>query len=271
MSMLVVSLSGLRRGHRLSRKGGISVAVLFAVTAIIAVGATTVSAQTANTSARPDFSGLWFPAGTRTTPQPLPWTDAAAKMRAEYEQSFELDDDPGRFCVWPGIPRALWGAGFSVEIHQEPSDLTVFWEGYGMYRKIYMTDHNPPQAILPSVMGHSIGRWEDDTLVVETTDLRPYPYMLRMATTSNAHVIERWRIEEKADRDGEIRRFVVNEVTLTDPKMYKEPIRMTAQLVQRPGLQLLEYTCFDTIWDDYLKSRALTLPDVDALPDPSAN
>jgi hypothetical protein len=217
--------------------------------------------------AHPDFSGLWFPAGRVQTPQQAPYTDAAKALLADYEKNFTLDDDPGRYCIWPGMPRAVWGAPFTVEIQQRAQDVTIYWEGYGMYRKIYMADHNPPKAILPSAMGHSVARWEGDTLVVETSSLKPYPYMTRLATSSDAQVVERMRLETR-DVEGKPTKFLVNEVVLTDPKVYKEPIRVTATLRHRPDLQLLEYTCTDTLWEEYLGERGLTLPDLDALPAP---
>ena len=107
----------------------------------------------------PDFSGLYFPAGRQQDPQRPEYTPAAAAAAAEYEKAFTLDDDPGRYCQWPGMPRAVWGAPFTVEIQQRPQDLTIYWEGYGMYRKIYMADHSPPTPLLPSAMGHSIAHW----------------------------------------------------------------------------------------------------------------
>jgi hypothetical protein len=216
---------------------------------------------------RPDFSGLYFPAGRQQDPQRPVYTPAAAAALAEYEKAFKLDDDPGRYCQWPGMPRAIWGAPFTVEIQQRPQDITIYWEGYGMYRKIYMADHNPPKPILPSAMGHSIAHWEGNTLVIETTNLKPYPYMNRQATSSSAHVVERMRLEER-DVDGQKVRFIVNEVVLTDPKIYATPIKITGTLRHRPDLQLLEYTCTDTLWDEYLSERGLTLPDVDSFPDP---
>jgi hypothetical protein len=145
--------------------------------------------------------------------------------------------------------------------------VSIYWEGYGMYRKIYMADRNPPRPVLPSAMGHSVAHWEGETLVVETTSLKPYPYMTRMATSSDAHVVERMRLEER-DVNGQRTKFIVNELVLTDPKVYTEPIRITATLQHRPDLQLLEYTCTDTLWEEYLGERGLTLPDMDALPNP---
>ena len=225
------------------------------------------AAAQSGAAAHPDFSGLWFPAGRTQAPQQAPYTDGAKTLLAEYEKSFTLDDDPGRYCIWPGMPRAVWGAPFTVEIQQRPQDVTIYWEGYGMYRKIYMADRNPPKPILPSAMGHSVARWEGDTLVVETSNLKPYPYMTRMATSSDATVVERIRLETR-DFQGKPTRFIVNELVLTDPKVYKEPIKITATLRDRPDLSLLEYTCTDTLWEEYLGQRGLTLPDIDALPDP---
>jgi hypothetical protein len=59
-----------------------------------------------------------------------------------------------------------------------------------------------------------------------------------------------------------------NALVLTDPKVYATPIKITATLRHRPDLQLLEYTCTDSLWDEYLSERGLMLPDVDAFPDP---
>jgi hypothetical protein len=215
-----------------------------------------------------DFSGLYFPYRGRTvSPQSPEYTPAAKVALAEYEAAFEIDDDPGRYCIWPGIPRAIWGAPFAIEIQQRAQDLTMYWEGYGMYRKVYMADHAPPTPILPTAMGHSVAHWEGDTLVIETTHLRQYPYMNRMATSSDAHVVERLRVEER-EVDGRKDKFIVNEVVLTDPKVYTTPVKITATLHARRDAQLLEYTCSDTLWDEYLNERGLMLPDMDSLPDP---
>jgi hypothetical protein len=217
-------------------------------------------------SRHPDFSGIWFPAGfAKRTPQPLPFTKGAKKLYEAYKAKFTVDDDPGRYCIWPGMPRAPWGAPFSVEVIQRPQDVTIYWEGYGMYRKIYMADHHPPKALLPSRMGHAVAHWDGDTLVIETTDLKPYPYMTRLPNSSHAHVTERMKLQRKT-RDGRQHKYLVDDITLTDPQVYTQPIHIHAEAVFRPDIQVLEYTCTDTLWDDYLQSRGLTLPDLDALP-----
>lgn len=238
-----------------------SASIVACATLLLGLAPVAASAQ------QPDFSGLWFPAGRQQTPQRPEYQPAAQAALAEYEKAFELDDDPGRYCIWPGMPRAVWGAPFTVEIQQRPQDLSIYWEGYGMYRKIYMADRNPPEPLLPSAMGHAVAHWEGSTLVIETTSLKQYPYMTRQATSSEARIVERMRLEER-EVNGQKTKFIVNELTLTDPKVYKTPIVITANLQHRPDLQLLEYTCTDALWDEYLQERGLTLPDVDSFPDP---
>ena len=130
-----------------------------------------------------------------------------------------------------------------------------------------MADHNPPPAVLPTSMGHSVAHWEGETLVVETTHLKPYPYFHRLPTSSEAHVMERLRFEERTV-DGRETRYLVNDITLTDPKLYTEPVLLHAEAEFRPDLFMLEYTCTNTIWEEYLVDRGLTLPDVDSLPNP---
>ncbi|HUF73458.1 MAG TPA: hypothetical protein VMR74_11215 [Gammaproteobacteria bacterium] len=216
----------------------------------------------------PDLNGIYFPAGfARRTPQELPYTPGAREMAEYWEANFRTEDEPGRFCIWPGMPRAVWGAPFPIEIFHRDHDISIYWEGYGMFRKIYLADKDPPPPVLETSMGYSLARWEGDTLVVETTQLKPYPYFSGLATTSEAHVMERIRLEER-EVDGEAVTFIVNDITLTDPKMYTEPVMLHAEARRDPDLFMLEYTCTNTIWEEYLESRGLMVPDVESLPVP---
>jgi hypothetical protein len=254
------------------RSGRLAPASVLMLALLSLAPAPAVLGQSPGPSAR-DFSGVYFPAprgGRQRQPNPLPYTPAAQQLADAYAQQFRTEDDPGLYCIWPGMPRAPWGAPFAIEIFHRPQDLTIFWEGYGMYRKVYMADHNPPEAILPTAMGHSIAHWEDDVLVIETTHLKAYPYMSRFPTTADARVVERMWLEERVEQ-GETRKYLVDEIVVTDPKLYMEPIRTRAEAVYRPDLNILEYTCSVSLWEAYLEERGLTLPDVDALPNPSSD
>ena len=216
----------------------------------------------------PDLNGIFFPAGfARRTPRALPFTPAAQQMADHWEANFRTEDEPGRFCIWPGMPRAVWGAPFPLEIFHRDYDVSIYWEGYGQFRKIYMRDRNPPPPVLDTAMGYSLAHWEGDTLVIETTHLKAYPYFSGVATTSDATVVERLRLEER-EVNGETVEFLVNDMVLTDPRMYTQPIELHAEARRDPSLFMLEYTCTNTIWEEYLDGRGLELPDVEGLPEP---
>ena len=84
---------------------------------------------------------------------------------------------------------------------------------------------------------------------IETTNLKQYPYMTRQASSSDAHVVERMRLEQR-DVDGQQVKFIVNELVLTDPKVYKmggsalerllgDTSTLSQSIAQRKSLSLL--------------------------------
>ena len=239
------------------------------LTAIIACTALILPARTvySQTGTTPDFAGLWFPRGGfgRTSPNPLPFTEKGQLMYDRYMAEFTPEDDPGKFCIKPGLPRAIWGAPFAIEVHQTEREITIFYEGYFMYRKIYIDGYDRPEPVLHTRMGYSVGRWEGDVLVVETTYLREYPYMLRMPNTSEARVTERIYIEMRDNNDGGKDKWLVDELTLIDPGLYTVPVTVRGAIKWSPETPILEYSCSETIWDDYLIDNGLEPPDVDSL------
>ena len=219
----------------------------------------------AQTKPTPDFSGLWFPRGFgKTTPNPLPYNDKAQKLYDNYIKTFTPDDDPGKFCIQPGLPRAIWGAPFPVEIHQTEREITIFYEGYFMYRKIYLEGHDRPEPVLDTRMGYSVGHWEGETLVVHTGHLREYPYMIRTPNSAQATVVERLHLETRTT-GGKAEKFLVDELTLTDPVLYTEPVVVRGEIAWSPDTPIMEYSCSETIWDDYLQEKGLTPPDFEQL------
>lgn len=222
--------------------------------------------------AQPDFSGLWYPASfDRNAPRlepgtrELPFNATAQRMFDDYAASFELSDEPGGFCVKPGLPRSIWGAPFPVEIVQTEGFINMLWEGYFQYRKIYLEGHPRPEPILNTRMGYSVGHYEGDTLVIETTYLREYPYMRRTPNTDSATTVERWNIQTVTNAEGEEVNYLTNEMTLTDEKLYTAPIRIAGTLRYSPDTPILEYSCSEQIYDQHLQDRGLETPDFSVL------
>lgn len=222
--------------------------------------------------AQVDFSGLWFPAsfdpnaprlqpGTRE----LPFNDTAQQMYDEYVASFDVSDEPGGFCVKPGLPRSIWGAPFPVEIVQTEEFINLLWEGYFQYRKIYLDGHPRPEPILHTGMGYSVGHFEGDTLVIETSYLREFPYMRRVPNTDTATIVERWNIETSTNDDGEEMKYLTNEMVLTDNKLYTEPVRIAGTLRYSPDTPIMEYSCSEQIYDQHLQDKGIQPPDFSTL------
>lgn len=225
-------------------------------------GAVLLVISSMSVQAQVDLGGLWFPAGgPGQEPRETPFNDATQKIYDDYVASFTTEDDPGSFCVAPGLPRSIWGAPFPVEIQQNEAFITMFWEGYFQYRKIYMEGHPRPDPILPSGMGYSVGHWEGETLVVETTYLRAYPYMRRLPNSEEAMVTERISIVEIPDAQGTPVKTLVNELTLTDPRLYSQPVKVTGHLRWSPDTPIMEYSCSDTLYEMHLQEKGLLLPD----------
>jgi hypothetical protein len=215
----------------------------------------------ATAQAQVDLNGLWFPAGgPGQEPRETPFNDFGQQAFDNYVQQFNVDDDPGGFCVVPGLPRSIWGAPFPVEIQQNERFITMFWEGYFQYRKIYMEGYPRPDPILSTGMGYSVGHWEGDVLVVITSHLREYPYMRRLPNTDTATVEERISVQQLPDRQGNMMKTLVNEMTLTDPRLYRQPVKVTGHLRWSPDTPIMEYSCSETIYEMYLEEKDLKRP-----------
>ncbi|MCP5144119.1 MAG: hypothetical protein H6978_04775 [Gammaproteobacteria bacterium] len=240
--------------NRLSSLKQVAGAVVMGMVAALGINGPAAAAD-----AKPDFTGLWFPAGATQTPKQLPFTDYAQKKYDDYVAQFEIDDDAGYYCISPGMPRSIWGAPFTVEIFHRPQDVTIIWEGYNQYRKIYVDGYPRPEPLIATQMGFSVAHWEGDVLVVETDNLREYPYMIRTPTSEGARITERMHIETR-DYRGTPTKFLVDELTLVDPKIYREPVKITASLRYSPETPILEYTCTDLLWEQYLERRGLPTP-----------
>jgi hypothetical protein len=123
-------------------------------------------------------------------------------------------DTPGGYCLGTGMPGSMLGSGgYPMEIHQRPEQIMIVYEAHNEVRRVYLGDRIVPEADrLPGRNGHSSGRWEGNTLVVETGHLIEQVDQ-RYAHSSKAKIVERYHLEKGAK--GET--VLAAEMTLTDP------------------------------------------------------
>jgi hypothetical protein len=142
------------------------------------------------------------------------------KVRIAREQ-FKVFDSMGSCIIPHGMPRILGGGPGPTEFIIEPEQVTIIWDYMNEMLRIY-TDgrsHPEPGTYEPAVMGHSIGHWEGETLVVDTRNMRASAYDRSGAPHSDqVHVVT--RITRKDDQ-------MEFAMTIEDPVMFTGPWKVT--------------------------------------------
>jgi len=208
----------------------------------------------------PDLTGVWTSAdaaGRRDAPPPLLPLQPAAKQRHEAFNRLvgPTGDTPGGVCLGAGMPAAMLGAGgYPMEIIQRPEQVTIVYELHGETRRVYFGDRNAPQQDrVPGRNGYSSGRWEGETLVVETDNLVEQLDQRTTPHSASATLVERYRLDG-TDEQG--RRLLVAELTMRDPAFYSEPVKLTRRWAQVPNGRLLPYDCNEEFWQARLEELA---------------
>jgi hypothetical protein len=230
---------------------------------VVAVG--TSAAQTRSNApraaARPSITGSWeiyplrgegFGSGVQpktpvAAPKPVPepplrqpQLDAYRKLLADNAELTRKGLPPpstGMACMPDGMP-GMMQSTFPMEILETPGQVTIIQEAFNQVRRIYL---NTPLPALddadPRYNGHSAGRWEGNTLVVqtigvkETARFRNVPHSARMRVTERLRMITDEILE--------------NQVTVEDPEFLTAPWTWTWMYKRWPAYKIEEYVCED--------------------------
>jgi len=162
----------------------------------------------------------------------LSLTEQGAAAIAGYDSSV----NPGNDCVPEPIPYVMiWPNGKLIEVSEEA---VFIFDELGPDRRVDLTASSHDGAE-PSVGGHSIGRWEDETLVVDTAAFSPHRRGLAvggLASGPNKHLVERFELS----LDGTA---LFYEFQLEDPDYLAEPVTGTLELAYRPDLPFVNEPC----------------------------
>lgn len=208
---------------------------------------------------RPDFTGVWgtyrepgAAAPQRGAPAPsLPLKPDAQKKVDEYRALVAPNQDtPGGFCLGTGMPGSMLGSGgYPMEIVQHEDVLIVVFEAHAEIRRIYFNGVAKDEDLFPDRNGYSVGRWDGDNLIVETTHLKEAVDQQRYPHSEQAKIVEEYRLATNAD-GGKI---LTASMTLTDPAFYTEPIKAEKKWQFLPGVRLLPYECNEPLWEEHLE------------------
>jgi hypothetical protein len=188
----------------------------------------------------PDLSGMWgwqpgrylFTLGIDLTPSDIrDWAVGVANARRE-----RLGKDDPNFRCLPQGPRMNLYAPIPVKIVQTPTLVLVLSEEL-TYRQIFLDGRALPKDPEPSFMGYSVGHWEGDTLVVETTGFKDSTWL----DFSGLPHTEALRITKRLHRTS-VGHLDITE-TIDNPGVFTKPftVRFGAQFV--PDTELLEFVC----------------------------
>jgi hypothetical protein len=183
---------------------------------------------------KPDLSGVWLPAITTEAgfakPEPLPWAAAVIKQRDEDHGK----DMPSGHCLPLGVIMSTFV--FPYQLVQTPKALVMLYEGE-VPRQVYMDGRGHPKDPNPTWLGHSIGRWEGDTLVVDTVGFngKVWVGMPGLPSSEMLHITERYTRPDMG--------HLVVEITVDDPGAYVKPwkVKKASKLAQ--GYELMEFIC----------------------------
>jgi len=181
---------------------------------------------------RPDLSGVWLTSGD-PYPEPVP-TQAWAQNVTRERVTNGFIDHPRAHCL-PGSPPVPGTSSSITKFVQTPQLLVVLFEEVPGFRQVFLDGRSHPAGPNPSWMGHSIGWWENDTLVIETvgfnsrgwTEVYPRSEALRMR--------ERYRRAEYAPLEVE--------VMFDDPEVFDEAWTRVMGWDLAPQEELIEYVC----------------------------
>ena len=148
-------------------------------------------------------------------------------------------NDPVYACFPPGTPR-IYFHPFPMEIVQLPDRVMMVFEYDHLIRQIYTDGRGHSEALSPSWMGDSIGHWEGDTLVVETTNFNDKTWIDRRGVghSEELKVTERFQID-----DNEMLQI---EITIEDPIAFTEPWTGQRQY-GRVDWDIEEFMCMDNV------------------------
>jgi hypothetical protein len=244
---------------------------------LVVVGAlcltTAALAQTASRTA-PDLSGVWDrPGAAREAPSgPEATAVNARRQRTLPRQAFSFDEppmqpwavqkyreardgvediyesgkdeiDPTYNCFPPGMPRIFTGIR-PFEIQQLPKVVLMLFESDHWVRRIHTDGRSHPEGYPITFMGHSVGKWEGDTLVVDTINLDSRSWLDGLGHPMS----EALRVEERIRRPKQDTLEI--DFVFDDPKTYTRPWngKKTFQLMPA-GYEVME----DVVCVEYLE------------------
>ncbi len=199
-----------------------------------------------------DFSGTWAPyrGGRGADPKlaPPPATPLVLKPQfvKDYEARRAADAASANRgeqlavgainCMPYGMPAMMSVAVYPIEIIQTPKQITIIQEAFSEVRRIYMGKPQLPiDEVPPGYHGRSVGRWEGDTLVIDTVGIKESVQYQRMPHSNQMRIVERIRLVTSE--------ILHDQITIEDPVTLEKPYTYTLAYRRIPDYEMVEFVC----------------------------
>jgi hypothetical protein len=193
---------------------------------------------------KPDLSGTWEPSdnryvgniaagiGSETVPF-QPWARALYESRKDGSHARE---DPPSGCLPQGVPR-LNAAPAPWKVVQTPRFVVILYEAFNLWRQVFLDGRELLPDPNPTWLGYSTGKWEGDTLVVDTRGFNGKVWLDQAGrpTTEALHVIERFTRKDFGHMQVQ--------VTIDDPRAYTRAWTITEDVHLLPDTEPMEFIC----------------------------
>jgi hypothetical protein len=213
-------------------------------------GAAWPKGQYAELNSLPDWGGVWvLRMQRRSADAPPPPPAPVPKPRGEYLKAYEewqkeVRENNGVVrretsnCMPPGMPWMMGTGQYPIEFLFTPGRVTTHHEAWMQWRSIYTDGRGHPEDLEPGIFGHSIGRWEGNTLVVETVGIKTITQLAPGVKHS-----DKLRITERFSQDPQNPDILHLHMTMDDPEALEEPFVREITYVRQRDWSLMEFIC----------------------------
>lgn len=182
---------------------------------------------------------------TNDQPPMTPWGldrfKAAKPNVGPHAVTIAESNDPTVNCFPPGVPKIYLMRGAPLEILQQPGRVVMYFEYDHFVREIFADGRQHTPDLNPTWMGEAIGKWDGNTLVVDTIgfndktwlDYDGHPH------SDQLHLVERI---SRPDHNT-----LVNDITIEDPKAYTKPWVSHMVFDLHPDWKIEETICEDDV------------------------
>lgn len=196
--------------------------------------------------ALPDWGGIWFVAGGASgggAPPAIPklkgeYLDRYQAWRAEVTANNGVTRRARSNCSPPGMPRIMRLGQYPYEFLFTPGRVTINQEAWMQTRTIWTDGRAHPEDPDPTFMGHSIGRWEGEALVVDTIGISD-----QLELDTGMPHSARFRLTERIHLSPDDPDVLINEMRMEDPEALEEPFEVTVRYRRDREGSLIEFQC----------------------------